>query len=194
MQKNKLVGGILKEYFRQFPEEKAKLTLIQQQVADGEEPGDRENYRGHVVGDGIVLSPDQKSLLMVHHNTFNFWLQPGGHWDPEDATPRDAAIREVGEETGLQNFEQVEWLPGHPLVPIDIDTHVIPASTKKGYPEHYHHSFAYVMQAKTEGLKAQEEEVSEVKWIPVEKVKSMNKWHFPRVISKLEQRGLIIKV
>lgn len=54
----------------------------------------------HVCSSVILIEPEEKKILLVHHKKLQKWVQPGGHIeDHED--PEQAAIREVKEETGL---------------------------------------------------------------------------------------------
>jgi 8-oxo-dGTP pyrophosphatase MutT (NUDIX family) len=85
---------------------------------------------GHFTASGFVLSPDRGSLLLIHHAKLGRWLQPGGHFEPEDRSVEGAARREVAEETGVAGLNRV----GESLV--RIDTHVIPARGNE--PEHTH--------------------------------------------------------
>ncbi len=182
---------ILEKYLEIFPEERDALKLLSEQIEAGQQLNDRKNFRGHIAGDGMVISPDRKKLLMVHHRAFDLWLQPGGHWDPEDPNPMAAARREVAEETGLQNFSLIEWLKGYPLVPIDIDTHSILARDDKNEAAHYHYSFAYAFQATALGLVHEEAEVLGARWFAMSEAETMDRWHFPRVIPKLKKFHLI---
>jgi len=50
-------------------------------------------------------------VLLVHHNRFDKWVPPGGHFE-EDETPDQTVEREFFEETSLK----VEVLPAHPAV------------------------------------------------------------------------------
>jgi 8-oxo-dGTP pyrophosphatase MutT (NUDIX family) len=186
-----MMQEILDTYLDVFPAEHNALQRLLAQIAAGEALNDRKNYRGHIAGDGMVLSPNRDQLLVIHHRVYDIWLQPGGHWDPEDANPMVAAEREVGEETGLQNYSLVEWLKDFPLVPLDIDTHPIPANEAKQEAAHFHHSFAYIFQATSLILRHQEEEVLGAKWISLQEATKLNNWHFPRVIQKLEKLDLI---
>lgn len=52
----------------------------------------------HVTGSAVVVGP--RGVLLHRHKRLGIWLQPGGHVDPGE-TPWAAALREAGEETGL---------------------------------------------------------------------------------------------
>lgn len=54
----------------------------------------------HVCASVILIEPEEKKILLVHHKKLNKWVQPGGHIE-EHEDPEQAAIREVKEETGL---------------------------------------------------------------------------------------------
>ncbi|MGC8573056.1 MAG: NUDIX hydrolase [Caldisphaera sp.] len=51
-----------------------------------------------IVSGGILIEKDK--VLLIYHEKLNKWLYPGGHVEPNE-TPREAAIREFKEETGL---------------------------------------------------------------------------------------------
>ena len=62
----------------------------------------RSNTMAHMTASAWVLSPDAKQVVMVYHNIYHSWSWTGGHADGQ----RDllaVAIREVQEETGLQD-------------------------------------------------------------------------------------------
>ena len=52
----------------------------------------------HVTASAIVMGPE--GVLLHFHKKLHLWLQPGGHIEANEA-PWEAALREVGEETGL---------------------------------------------------------------------------------------------
>ena len=60
----------------------------------------RENHFAHFTASALVVSADEKQVVMLHHKKLNKWLQPGGHADGESFA--NVALKEVEEETGLK--------------------------------------------------------------------------------------------
>lgn len=54
----------------------------------------------HVTASAVVLGGDGR-VLLHRHKRLGIWLQPGGHVDPGESCEQ-AALREVGEETGIE--------------------------------------------------------------------------------------------
>lgn len=68
-----------------------------------------------LVGVGVVLVDDGRILLVQrgHEPSKGLWAVPGGKVDPGE-TLRDAAVREVAEETGLEvEIGEVIWVGEH---------------------------------------------------------------------------------
>ena len=57
----------------------------------------------------IVLDQSKKHVLMVHRHSKDDWSFPKGHLEPKE-TSEQAAIREVGEETGF-SIQIISTLP-----------------------------------------------------------------------------------
>ena len=70
----------------------------------------------HLTASCVVLDPSGTRTLLVHHAKGGFWVQPGGHCEPGDATLHAAASREAREELG------VPALRVHPS-PVQLDRH-----------------------------------------------------------------------
>lgn len=160
-----MLQEIIDAYLCMFPEERESLCLLNEQLAAGEDLQNRKNFRGHITGGAVVLSPDRSRILVIHHNFLNKWLQPGGHWDPEETSPWEAARREAREETSVQIAEQLKAVSDDLRVPLDIGSHPIMGRPERQEPFHYHHDFRYVFLAARNDLVPRESEVSAASWM-----------------------------
>jgi len=79
---------------REFRSQQRFLAALDQL----DDPLSQESYPVHITGSGIVVGP--RGVVLLKHKRLGFWLQPGGHVDP-DESPWAAALRESREETGL---------------------------------------------------------------------------------------------
>jgi len=158
---------VLARYLEIFPGEKERLRLLHDFLRDTTDPRQffhRKNFAGHITASGFVLSSDHKNLALVNHKFLNRYLQPGGHVEETDPTVLAAAQREILEETDIQTCRH---LPFHadPLLPIDIDTHEIPANPKKNEPKHLHHDFRFVFRVESEIEPTERGRNGECQWI-----------------------------
>lgn len=109
-----------------------------------ENPFSRDSFHpGHLTASAFVLSPDRSSVLLVFHNKLQRWLQPGGHFDPEDEDVFAAACRELQEETGL-SASSIERVAGGLF---DVDMHEIPPL--RGQPAHHHFDLRVLFWSRT---------------------------------------------
>ena len=93
------------------------------------------------------------------------YLYPGGHINSDDINVLEAAKREIFEETGLKNIEQLK-LSKNELLPLDIDIHLISYNKRLNLPEHYHFDFRYLfMVDKIPKIKIDVKEHANYKWV-----------------------------
>jgi 8-oxo-dGTP pyrophosphatase MutT (NUDIX family) len=136
--------------------------LILLLLANASAPLSRDTYTpGHLTCSGLVLAPDGKRLLLVHHRRLDRWLLPGGHVEPDDPALQDTARREVIEETGA-------ILAPDPLfpAPVSLDVHGIPAHGRQPY--HLHHDLTFAFQAESDTFRVSEESRAVVWCAPAE--------------------------
>jgi 8-oxo-dGTP pyrophosphatase MutT (NUDIX family) len=97
--------------------------------------------------------------LLTHHRKLGRWLQLGGHSDGE-SDPRQVALREAREESGLARFH---FLPqaDDPL-PLDLDVHPIPAHG--GEPAHLHLDVRFLLVAEAGQVLRVSAESKELRW------------------------------
>jgi 8-oxo-dGTP pyrophosphatase MutT (NUDIX family) len=85
---------------------------------------------------------------LIHHPRLRRWMLPGGHVEPHE-NPAEAALREVGEETGL-TAELINThpdgltnaVPGIPM-PVWIGEQQVPAEPRQPHP-HIHVDHLYL--------------------------------------------------
>ena len=146
------------------------------------DPFDKNQFTpGHFTASGYVISPDDRDVLLIFHESLRRWLQPGGHFDTGDRSALDAARRELAEEVGLAE------LPLHPNCPglFDVDVHTIPV--RDPYPEHLHYDVRFLFRAPTRGFQAGSDAVR-AKWIPIDALEEQTDWaSADRIAAKLQR-------
>jgi len=181
----KILSDILKQYLLLFPEEEKEQKQFNEFLNNCNDVTDWNNFKGHVVASGFIYSKKDNKFLVLYHNDLKVYLYPGGHIDESDKTPLDAARREIFEETGLLNIKQLV-LCNNELIPIDIDTHIIPYDAKRNLPEHYHFDFSYFFVVdKIENVKIEEKEVDNYKLVNIEELYNNN--HYGKMMFKIER-------
>lgn len=183
--KEKLINS-LNKYLEIYPDEYERQTRLINYLNthDDNQIVDWNNFDGHVVAGGFVFAKEEKKFLVLYHNDLKMYLYPGGHVDGNDTDPLSASIREVKEETGLTNLNQLQ-LVDDIMVPIDIDTHMIGYNTRLNLPEHYHFDFRYLfMIDKIEDIKLDNEELSNFQWIDLNELR--NDINYGKIASKIE--------
>jgi 8-oxo-dGTP pyrophosphatase MutT (NUDIX family) len=204
------IDEMLGRYLAIFPEDGVRLEVLSDQLA--QRSGDlchRRGLPGHLTASALVLNRQDQSFLLIRHNFLKRWLQPGGHMDAAE-NPRLAALRELSEEVGTLPVRLHNW-HGCTGIPIDIDSHKIPANADKGEPDHLHHDFQYLfvlgepmvpagfsprstnsVAAGISPLVLQTDEVSDSRWAPFSELASGEcGQRLSRTVNKLAELGLL---
>ena len=147
------------------PADVARLAAFGELLAAPPGPlHDRRTVPGHVTATGVVVDLPGRRVLLIHHNVLGRWLPPGGHIEVGEMPPA-AARREVREEVGIAVGPVLSTDPNGPM-PIDIDSHPIPANDRRGEPAHAHHDFRFAFTADPDDpLVADAAEVSAAVWV-----------------------------
>jgi 8-oxo-dGTP pyrophosphatase MutT (NUDIX family) len=116
-------------------EEAADLERMRAWVDSLEQPFSRDQPGAHFTASAILVDEPGERTLLVHHRKSGSWFQPGGHFEPGDASAGDAALREAREETGLATRlvrpglldVDVHWVPWDEHCHLDLRFHVVAA-------------------------------------------------------------------
>lgn len=124
---------------------------------------------GHVTTSAIVLDAALDHVLLIDHPGLGLWVQPGGHVDPSDGSPRAAALRELLEETGLDEGSVEPAAVDSPLA--DVAVHAVPDGLK-GQPAHAHYDlrFGFRVRADTAVCLRSGDGVGGARWVPVDQL------------------------
>lgn len=143
---------------------------------------ERENQLIHITGSGFVLNRNRDKLLMVDHKIFKSWSLPGGHADGEGDLIK-LAIKEVKEETGLENLK----LLSNKIISLDILPVYGHLRAGKYVSAHLHASLVYLFEAdEEEDLIIKEDENTGVEWIALDQVSTYsNEAHMIKVYEKI---------
>ena len=114
-----------------------------------------------------VVDPTVTQTLLVYHNIYDSWSWIGGHADGE-ADLRAVALRELWEETGVENARIVPCGPGdiYSLEVLTVNGH-----EKRGsyVSSHLHLNVTYLAVVDpAEPIRIKPDENSGVRWVPLE--------------------------
>ena len=112
------------------------------------EPFSEDHDPVHVTASAVVVSDDDRSVLLHLHKRLGMWLQPGGHIDAGEF-PWEAARRETREETGIDAFADPRL--------IHVDVH-------PGGRGHTHLDLRYLIRTPALDPAPPEGESQEVRW------------------------------
>lgn len=187
-----IINKIIKKYLEVFPEEKERQSKLIKYLEknDDSQIVDYNNFEGHITASGFIYSLEEKKLLMIFHKKAQCYLNSGGHSDIEDESPLITAKREIQEETGITDLKTI-GITDDEVIPIDIDTHIIPYDAKRNLPEHYHFDFSYFFVVdKINNVEIEKEEVDNYKLVNIEDLYDNN--HYEKMIFKIKK--LLLRV
>jgi len=161
----RLLLGLLERHLARRPEDRAVAEQVSAFVRAHPDCFLRSCREGHITGSAWILSADLRQALLTHHRKLGRWLQLGGHCDGE-SDPRQVALREAQEESGLARFR---FLPERddPL-PLDLDVHPIPA--RGGEPAHLHLDVRFLLVADAGQELRASAESKELRWFERERL------------------------
>lgn len=157
------VKAILDDHARAFGVTDERHAILRRQIGNGDDIHSRRTFPGHVTTSAFILDRRGERILLIHHRSLGRWLQPGGHYEPPDDL-MGSALREAVEETGMQGLAIDPWHQASGM-PIDIDSHRIPARRDRDEPEHWHHDIRYVVRAsEADAIRPDLREVHGAEW------------------------------
>lgn len=179
------VARLLDEHDRAFGASDARHAILRRQIESGDDIHSRSTFPGHVTTSAFILDGKGERILLIHHRSLARWLQPGGHYEVPE-TLEASALREAFEETGVRDLALDPWHRASGI-PIDIDSHLIPARPQKGEPEHWHHDFRYVVRAEEGAVRPDLVEVREAAWRDVAELEAIA----PEALRNMRRLGLV---
>jgi 8-oxo-dGTP pyrophosphatase MutT (NUDIX family) len=129
----------------------------------------------HLTTSCFVLDPRADRVLLTLHRKGRFWVQFGGHLEPEDQGLADAALREGREESGLPGLRLLApssapssalSAAGRPQ-PVDLHRHALSAAFGRCRE---HLDVAFVAVADPDERPTVSEESVDVAWWPVDRL------------------------
>ncbi|MCQ2418808.1 MAG: NUDIX hydrolase [Clostridia bacterium] len=183
--REQLISEILK-YTPVNAQEAADKQVILSALNNDSDLFFRTNLTQHMTASAWVVNKGFDRVLMVYHKIYNSWSWLGGHADGDEDLLA-VAIREVQEESGIQN-----------VAPVSRDIYSLEVLTVDGHekrgsyvPSHLHLNVTYLLMADdTEELRIKEDENSGVRWFTMDEAlqKSTEPWFVERIYKKLNEK------
>ena len=129
--------------------ERAALAEFLEVVPSLASPTEEHADARHVTASALVVSDDDRRVVLHRHKRLGLWLQPGGHIDAGEL-PWQGALREAAEETGLP-----VTLAGTELIHVDVHP---------GPRKHRHFDLRYLVRSPHVPPAPPEGESQDVQW------------------------------
>lgn len=114
---------------------------------------------GHITASALVLNASRDRVLLTLHPKVGRFIQLGGHLEPADAGLREAARREVREESGIWDVLVSEQ-------PIRLDRHPVPCG---GRPSE-HLDVQYLAVVADDAVAVISEESDDLQWFRLDAI------------------------
>ncbi|WP_104103899.1 NUDIX hydrolase [Arthrobacter sp. 08Y14] len=145
---------------RALPDSEPREEYLRFLTTAGDAALRRDGGPEHVTGSCFVFSPSFDRVLLCFHRKGQFWVQFGGHLEPQDATVAEAAQREAREESGISALTLLS-----PAI-MDLDRHDLNA----GFSCSAHWDVGYAAVVGPDAVISVSDESEDVRWFPVDKL------------------------
>lgn len=125
---------------------------------------DRAHGPEHVTASCFVVTPDLSRVLLCLHRKGGFWVQLGGHVEPDDPSVAAAALREAREEGGIDDLTPLTAADGTPAI-VDLDRHALAGAFGRC---RVHRDVGFVAFAPVDAVPATSDESDDVRWFAVD--------------------------
>jgi len=122
----------------------------------------------HVTCSALVIHPPTGRVLLRWHERQQSWLQVGGHVDPGETSPPAVALREAGEETGLDDL-----VPFPGPEPRLVHVVIVPVPAGKGEPAHEHADMRYVFATARPDAVVPESPEAQLRWLAPDEARAL---------------------
>ena len=154
----------IEQYMPCCEQEREDKRLMLKYIGENDDILLRSNESFHFTASAWVTDRTHTKILMLYHNIYNSWSWPGGHADGE-ADLLKVAMREVREETGIENLKAVDEKP------LSLEILTVNAHFKKGkyVAPHLHLNLTYLIEANdADRLHIKPDENSALKWFDMD--------------------------
>ncbi len=125
---------------------------------------DRDNRAGHLTASTVLLDAGAERVLLTLHPLVGAWIQLGGHVEPGEPGLRVAALREAGEESGIDGLT----LDPDPL---GLDRHPVSCRDSVGRrTPSVHFDVTFLAHAPAGAEPTRSDESLDLAWFPVDRL------------------------